>query len=517
MSSICSPVLDADDISPDFVQPAISTNDEKTQKTGNTRGQIILILVTLIPSTCSSTLDNGVYLDLLQPSGSTKPEESEEISENKVSLDYDSLYDKVYQLQNERGLRQNVSDVQHKSLVPELRLYQIQAVTWMLHHEKDHPVKGGILADEMGLGKTVEVLAVILNHPREKIFQPEWMEPVEAAPVTAVQPEPERSPAKKKKEAECINCLSAYASIETVVWRHSCDKEKSTIQRVIDRYCSDIKTKKNEMIKCSCLNLKKRLQHFYIDELAQYSCLKSLYKKNLPPAAEETVSILCVCGKTDSDRSLIQCTKCHKQQHSQCVNYDVKDPYRGVYHCPQCWTTNELIHSKSTLIITPPSISHQWVEEIQRHMQCDDFKVLVYQGVSQAYHQPLTIAKNDIIITTYDVLRKELYFAEAKFNVGEKRSRRSVTYMNPPSPLLSVEFWRLCLDEAQMVEGSTTRAAEMARRLTAVHRWCVTGTPIQKSVLDLHGLFVFLNVEQYCDRRWFIDDLETPLKQGNSI
>ena len=111
--------------------------------------------------------------------------------------------------------------------------------------------------------------------------------------------------------------------------------------------------------------------------------------------------------------------------------------------------------------------------------------VFIYEGVkNEGYLQPLTIAKADVVITTYDVLRTELYFADAKFNVGEKRSRRTLTYMNAPSPLLSIEFWRLCLDEAQMVEGSTTRAAEMARKLEAIHRWCVTGTPIQKVIFN---------------------------------
>ena len=35
-----------------------------------------------------------------------------------------------------------------------------------------------------------------------------------------------------------------------------------------------------------------------------------------------------------------------------------------------------------------------------------------------------------------------------------------------------------------MVESTTVRAAEMVRKLRAVNRWCVTGTPIQK---DLRG------------------------------
>jgi len=35
-----------------------------------------------------------------------------------------------------------------------------------------------------------------------------------------------------------------------------------------------------------------------------------------------------------------------------------------------------------------------------------------------------------------------------------------------------------------MVECTGSKTAEMARRLGAVHRWAITGTPVQKSV---HG------------------------------
>jgi SNF2 family DNA or RNA helicase len=33
-----------------------------------------------------------------------------------------------------------------------------------------------------------------------------------------------------------------------------------------------------------------------------------------------------------------------------------------------------------------------------------------------------------------------------------------------------------------MVESTNTRAAEMCSRLHGVNRWCITGTPLHKSV-----------------------------------
>ena len=49
-----------------------------------------------------------------------------------------------------------------------------------------------------------------------------------------------------------------------------------------------------------------------------------------------------------------------------------------------------------------------------------------------------------------------------------------------------------------MVETSSTKLAEMALRITAVHRWCVTGTPFTRGV---EGNFVFavslINLNEY--------------------
>lgn len=48
-------------------------------------------------------------------------------------------------------------------------------------------------------------------------------------------------------------------------------------------------------------------------------------------------------------------------------------------------------------------------------------------------------------------------------------------YAVVPTPLSRLCFWRLVLDEAQQVQGSTVKAAEMTRLVQATHRWAVTG------------------------------------------
>ena len=72
-----------------------------------------------------------------------------------------------------------------------------------------------------------------------------------------------------------------------------------------------------------------------------------------------------------------------------------------------------------------------------------------------------------------------------------KKSRKFFT-------LCTVQWWRICLDEAQMIESTRAKVAEMALRLSAVNKWCVTGTPVGKSLNDLYGLLLFLQVKILC-------------------
>ncbi len=135
-----------------------------------------------------------------------------------VRQDIDALYN-VIKSYHEANEALDKIDPQHRSLLPELRPYQKDAVKWMVHQEKInqdtptdemHPLyqevttqdgktlyynrhggflvkdkpkafplpTGGILADEMGLGKTVEVLSCMLCHPRLDVPKPDELEPI---------------------------------------------------------------------------------------------------------------------------------------------------------------------------------------------------------------------------------------------------------------------------------------------------------------------------------------------------
>ncbi|KAJ6660186.1 hypothetical protein lerEdw1_018113 [Lerista edwardsae] len=127
------------------------------------------------------------------------------------------------------------------------------------------------------------------------------------------------------------------------------------------------------------------------------------------------------------------------------------------------------------------------------------------------------ICEQEVVITTYDVLRNELNYVDIPHSNSEdgRRFRNQKRYMAIPSPLVAVEWWRICLDEAQMVECTTAKAAEMALRLSGINRWCVSGTPVQRGLEDLYGLVLFLGADPYWVKYWWDQLLYRPYCRKN--
>jgi SNF2 family DNA or RNA helicase len=98
----------------------------------------------------------------------------------------------------------------------------------------------------------------------------------------------------------------------------------------------------------------------------------------------------------------------------------------------------------------------------------------------------------------------------------------------PPHDLFSLKWHRLVLDEggscsflvcrkaklvpAHMIRGSSTQNARAVREVDAIHRWCITGTPLQNRVSDISSLLQFLRVHPYDNPKTFEADMIKPWK-----
>ena len=155
--------------------------------------------------------------------------------------------------------------------------------------------------------------------------------------------------------------------------------------------------------------------------------------------------------------------------------------------------------SNATLIITPPSILEQWKAEINAH--APSLKVMIYRGIRIAGGEhndemiTTRLLDHDVVLATYQTLASEIHYSSA---TPDRSLRQDKKYQRRQSPLVKIEWWRVILDECQMVESGVSNAARVAQVIPRRNAWAVSGTPLKKDAKDLLGLLIFLDLRPYC-------------------
>ncbi|KMU88752.1 DNA repair protein rad5 [Coccidioides immitis H538.4] len=180
---------------------------------------------------------------------------------------------------------------------------------------------------------------------------------------------------------------------------------------------------------------------------------------------------------------------------------------------------SEPVASGATLIIAPAAILEQWKQEITK--QAPNLRFMHYQGIhlSKVSDDVMVqqLASHDIVLTTYAVLQREVHFAQDPPDRPLRNQRR---LPRRKSPIVQISWWRVCIDEAQMVETGASNAARVARIIPRCNAWAVTGTPLRKDMRDLFGLLLFLRYEPFCSslETWVrICELFKPAKKNELV
>ena len=114
---------------------------------------------------------------------------------------------------------------------------------------------------------------------------------------------------------------------------------------------------------------------------------------------------------------------------------------------PGATTPDGRLITGATLIITPIAILQQWIDEIQQHTPHLTYFVF-NPGKNDRSLRPQELAPYDVVLMSYERCRTELPLARPDHGRSRRFERQ---YERPKSVLVELEFWRVCVDEAQMV------------------------------------------------------------------
>jgi len=143
------------------------------------------------------------------------------------------------------------------------------------------------------------------------------------------------------------------------------------------------------------------------------------------------------------------------------------------------------------LVVLPTSLIFNWKREVERF--APTLKVLSLHGKERG-ERFAAIAEHDVVLTTYPLLWRDA------------------------AQLAAWDYHLLILDEAQMVKNVASQSAQVVRRLSARHRLCLTGTPLENHLGELWAQFDFLLPGFLGEARAFTKTWRTPIeKQGNGL
>lgn len=154
---------------------------------------------------------------------------------------------------------------------------------------------------------------------------------------------------------------------------------------------------------------------------------------------------------------------------------------------------------KTTLVVAPMSLLYQWEDEIKTKTSLTHR--VYYKENGNGLIDATSFPTVDVVITTYGTLQGELHATKKKQGVN--------------SGLLSYDWYRVVLDEAQNIKNPTTLVAKACYLLKAKCRWAVTGTPISNSLQDVFSLLKFLRHEPWCDASFWRASITSAMANAN--
>ncbi len=145
-----------------------------------------------------------------------------------------------------------------------------------------------------------------------------------------------------------------------------------------------------------------------------------------------------------------------------------------------------------SIVICPSSLTLNWYNEAQKF--APTLKVQVIHGnASERKRQINNLEENDLIITSYDLLKRDIDIYKEKNFI----------------------FRFAIADEAQYLKNSNTQNAKTIKQINAKTRFALTGTPIENSLAELWSIFDFIMPGYLFTYKKFKSMYELPIIKEN--
>ncbi|MHB9012333.1 MAG: SNF2-related protein [Ignavibacteriaceae bacterium] len=151
--------------------------------------------------------------------------------------------------------------------------------------------------------------------------------------------------------------------------------------------------------------------------------------------------------------------------------------------------SKEKKENRTSLIVAPTSVVFNWVNEVKKFTP--GLKILNHTGGARIKETTDHFENYDAVITSYSIVLRE---AEA---------------------LSQTKFYYIILDESQKIKNPLSKTAKAIKMLSAEHKLCLTGTPVENNLSELWSQFNFLNPGLLGSLSKFQENFSTPIHKQN--
>jgi SNF2 family DNA or RNA helicase len=146
----------------------------------------------------------------------------------------------------------------------------------------------------------------------------------------------------------------------------------------------------------------------------------------------------------------------------------------------------ETMPGKTSLIVMPLSLIHNWMEEIRRFAP----KLRVFQHTGTSRPAKSAIFRNyDLILTSYGTVRNDIEM------------------------LKNFSFSYVILDESQIIKNASSKIFSAIKNLQSDYRMVLSGTPVENSLTDLWSQFSFVNPGMLGSLNFFNNEFVSPIEK----